>query len=293
MLLAEKMDGSMISLFVNPVTNDFECASRGSFTSDQAIHATKLFHARMDRMRAEDPGAWAFNVGEFSNPFRTYLWELVSPWNRIVVSYGDRDELVLLDVIDNETGKQDVSKFDELIWDSRAEKILVPEGFSHSIVDMIPEGNEGFVLSWPEKGFMCKTKAARYIELHRLVFNLSEKSVWEQIADGKTIDDVKEGLPDEFYEFVDKTYYKLRKQQLERYNEVLEAWNLISGLNGEVPAMMTRKDFATQATKYKDLSKYLFRIFDGAQTGEILEMIWKTLKPVGDTHVKSQSEDVA
>ncbi len=292
MLRSTKFDGSMGVLYYDPSADDWAIATRGSFESEQAKFATKWLRNELARQKNEYLEIWEFNVGEFSNPFRTYLFEILAPFNRIVIDYGDREDLVLLDVLDNETGKADLTKFDELVWESKAQKTLVSGGFYDTIFSDIPEGEEGFVLYWPHTGVRAKVKAARYIELHKIVFGLSEKSVWQQIADGKSIDDIVADLPDEFYDFVDKTYQKLRAQQLERYNEILAAWSAIAGHDG-MPAMLTRKDFAVQATRYKDLSKYLFRIFDGAQTGEILQMIWTTLKPVGDTHVKSQSEDVA
>jgi RNA ligase len=295
MIRAPKFDGSLGVLYWDwtaGLNGDWAIATRGSFTSDQAIHATRWLRNELTRQYLEFPEAWSFNVGEFSNPFRTYLFEIVYPENRIVVDYGDRDDLVLLDVIDNETGKSDLAKFDELVWDSKAEKTLVSGGFYDTIFSDIPEGEEGFVLYWPHTGVRAKVKAARYIELHRIVFGLSEKSIWQQIANGKSIDDIVADIPDEFYDFVDSTYTKLKTKQLEVYNEILDAWNEISSTL-DVPQVMNRKEFAADALRYKHLSKFMFKIFDGANERVILDMIWQDLKPVGDTRMKEQSEDVA
>ena len=46
-------------------------------------------------------------------PGKTYLFEIIYPENRIVVDYGDYKGLVLIDVIDNETGKSDLQEFDD------------------------------------------------------------------------------------------------------------------------------------------------------------------------------------
>ncbi len=40
---------------------------------------------------------------------KTYLFEIIYPENRIVIDYGDSDDLILLSIINNETG------FDELL----------------------------------------------------------------------------------------------------------------------------------------------------------------------------------
>lgn len=295
MIRSTKFDGSLGVLYWDwtaGLDGDWAVATRGSFESDQAVHATAWLRNELARQREEFNEAYQFNVGEFSNPFRTYLFEIVYPENRIVVDYGDRDDLVLLDVIDNETGKSDLTKFDELIWNSKAEKTLVSGGFYDTIFSDIPEGEEGFVLYWPHTGVRAKVKAARYIELHRIVFGLSEKTIWQQIADGREIDDIVADIPDEFYDFVDATYTKLKAKQVEVYAEILDAWNEIAN-TFDVPQMMNRKEFAAQALRHRHLSKFLFKIFDGASDTVILEMIWQDLKPVGDTRMKEQSEDVA
>ena len=292
MLRSTKFDGSLGVLYWDPYAGNWAIATRGSFASDQAIHATQWLTNTLYRQLQEDKDVWEFNVGEFSNPFRTYLFEIIYPENRIVCDYGGRDDLVLLDVIDNVTGKSDITKFDELIWNSKAEKTLVPGGFYDTIFSDIPDGEEGFVLYWPHTGVRAKAKAARYLELHRLIFGLSEKSIWQQIADGKEIEEIIEDVPDEFYDFVDKTYRKLKIAQLAIYTDVQEAWVGIATAF-DAPLVMTRKDFALKALKYKSLSKYLFRIFDGADESVILPMIWLTLRPMGDTHAKNLSEDTA
>jgi RNA ligase len=288
MIRSEKMDGSLGVLY-RLTDGTLGIATRGSFMSDQAIHAT---HWLSEHLSAEaDRGVV---LDQLWDPTRTFLFEIVFPENRIVVNYGDLDALVLLDVIDNETGLSDLTAFDELEWPLKADKVLVPGGFYDTIFSDIPEGNEGFVLYWPHTGVRAKVKAARYIELHKLVFGLSEKSVWQQVADGKSVDEIKDGLPDELYEFVDKTYDKLRTKQLARMEEIQVAWEEVSaGDKDGIPVMLTRKEFALRAVKYKDLSKFLFKVLDGAPTETIAEMVWQELKPVGETHAKSQSEDVA
>lgn len=286
MIRSEKMDGSLGVLY-RQEDDTLAVATRGSFVSDQAVHAT---HWLTEHLSAEaDRGVV---LDQLWNPTRTFLFEIVYPENRIVVDYGDLDALVLLDVIDNETGRSDLSAFDELDWPLKADKDLIPGGFYDTIFSDIPEGNEGFVLYWPHSGVRAKVKAARYLELHRIVFGLSEKSIWQAIENGQSIEDFKEDVPDEFYEFVDNAYRKMLTEQLRIFGEVTEAWNSIANQR-TFPVILTRKNFAMQATKHKNLSKYLFRIFDGADSAEIQKMIWSTIKPSGDTRMTEQSEDVA
>lgn len=84
----EKMDGSLI------VGTTFEgrtlLTTRGSFDSDQAIAAAKLWAERYADVEIPDGETWCF--------------EFIAPWNRIVVDYGDQTDLVLLARLDNATG---------------------------------------------------------------------------------------------------------------------------------------------------------------------------------------------
>ena len=84
----EKVDGSMGTLYL--WDGKVHVASRGSFMSPQAVHATELIQQFKDH--------------DF-RPDTTYIFEIVYPENRIVVDYGDLDQLFLLTCLDNDTGE--------------------------------------------------------------------------------------------------------------------------------------------------------------------------------------------
>ncbi|MCC6744610.1 MAG: hypothetical protein IT175_12190 [Acidobacteria bacterium] len=84
----EKLDGSLGVLY--RTADGPAIATRGSFTSEQALLAT-------DMLRSRYAGA------EFLDGC-TYLFEIIYPENRIVVDYGGESRLVLLAVIDTATG---------------------------------------------------------------------------------------------------------------------------------------------------------------------------------------------
>lgn len=86
----EKMDGSLGILYW---FNDKPyIATRGSFVSEQSQHATQLLHSKYSHI---------FDKLDKSS---TYVFEIIYPQNKIVVDYGEMDDLVLLTVIDNQTG---------------------------------------------------------------------------------------------------------------------------------------------------------------------------------------------
>lgn len=91
-LVLDKVDGSLGIVYPTP-DGGWAVATRGSFTSDQAIHATAAL-TDAQKSVAED----AYKVGE------TVLCEIVYPENRIVLDYGDTDELVMLGTVQRETG---------------------------------------------------------------------------------------------------------------------------------------------------------------------------------------------
>jgi len=86
-VVTEKMDGSL-GIFYRLGGEAF-IASRGSFTSEQAVEGTRMLHEH----------DWTVHPGT------TPLFEIIYPSNRIVVDYGGRRDLVLLGVIDIATGR--------------------------------------------------------------------------------------------------------------------------------------------------------------------------------------------
>lgn len=86
----EKMDGSLGILYW--LENKPHIATRGSFVSDQSQVATEMLHTQY----AE--------IIPVLDKSKTYLFEIIYPENRIVVNYGNKRQLVLLAIIDTETG---------------------------------------------------------------------------------------------------------------------------------------------------------------------------------------------
>src|SRR3954469_17993310 len=82
--VTDKADGSLGVLF--PTPDGWAVATRGSFDSEQARHATKVWRSRY--------------AGSFQPPEGlTLLFEIIYPGNRIVLDYGDLDDLVLLGAV--------------------------------------------------------------------------------------------------------------------------------------------------------------------------------------------------
>lgn len=84
----EKMDGSLGILYW--IGDEPFIATRGSFSSDQAIHASSLVNKRFRELGISKRDLI---------PNATYLFEIIYPENRIVVDYGSDDTLFLLAIL--------------------------------------------------------------------------------------------------------------------------------------------------------------------------------------------------
>ena len=111
--VTDKLDGSLIIAYRDGF-GDIQINTRGSFNSDQAVAAKEWLKGK--------------GVALPIVPNTTWLMEWIAPDNKIVVNYGDREELVFLTVIDNRTGKDvytSVPKylsFPELILDGASDQ---------------------------------------------------------------------------------------------------------------------------------------------------------------------------
>lgn len=162
----EKYDGSLgVSYFVD---GRWAVASRGSFVSDQALKACAML---------EDTYPAATSK---MNPEYTYLFEIIYPDNRIVVDYGDREELRLLAVVDTKSGEE-----------------FPPVGIGFPVAECYGEVDnpwdlllndrpnaEGFVLHWPDMKHRLKVKHEEYLRLHRVVTGFSLKGLWQLLRAG-------------------------------------------------------------------------------------------------------------
>lgn len=242
----EKVDGSLGILYW---LGDAPCiATRGSFISDQAVHASAILIEKYGGITSK------------LDRSLTYLFEIIYPQNRIVIDYGDKDDLVLLAVIDNLTGDERqlpdigfpvVKKYDG-ITDFKLLKYLEEEN------------QEGFVIRF-KSGLRAKVKFAEYLRLHRIVTGVSNVVIWEHLAEGRSFEDLLDKVPDEFYEWVKKTTAELKAQ----YDAIL------------VHSQNSFKQFETrkETALYFQTQKYpavLFAMLDGKPVDKI---IWKMLRP--------------
>lgn len=207
----EKMDGSLGILYWTGDTRA-AIATRGSFHSDQAEHATALLNGRYKtELRKMDRDL-------------TYLFEIVYPENRIVVNYDDRDELVLLAVIETATGRD--IPLDQFMHLAFRQPELLRFDRAEAALELERDNFEGVVIRY-ENGARVKVKLEAYKRLHAVVTNLSDKQVWATLSAGHDINWLmRSGAEDgvEPLQFPDELFEKMREMfdQLQgRYDALL------------------------------------------------------------------------
>jgi RNA ligase len=176
-LATDKNDGSLGVGFIAP-DGEWAIATRGSFASEQAVHATKIL-----RTRYRDAPMWMFTGADISDATFTPLYEIVYPDNRIVIDYGDMDDLVFLGLRSIGNGGTYVPFTPENWWPGPHAEVLSDTTLADALALPDRENREGMVLHVQVSGLdwrMVKVKQEDYVRLHRIVTGLSERTVWER-----------------------------------------------------------------------------------------------------------------
>ena len=269
--VTDKLDGSLGILY--PTKTGYAIATRGSFISEQAVHATRVYTERYEEIFVPNK-KW------------TYLFEIIYPKNRIVVDYNGLDDLILLGAVDNITGKTVPLTEAALNWTGPVVEELPYTTLQEALNAPTRIGKEGLVLHFIDNDQRVKIKNEEYIRLHRIVTGVSERRIWEALSKGQDISPWLDAVPDEFYSFVEKSRVRL----LEEYTELdIGFQNQFKTLLSTLPVNWTRKDFAT-AVKLSDqpISRVLFNLLDGK---DYSHLIWMKLRPVEHVPFYANSED--
>jgi RNA ligase len=254
----EKMDGSLIIVFW--YDGGWVVASRGSFTSDQAVAASKTFFDKLDHN---------FSIGI------TYLFEFTAKWNRIVVDYGEEDNLTLLGAI--RTDDETEATYEQLEMIAKGANCDVVKRYNgikdySTLKSIIKDNQEGFVVRF-SNGDRMKIKGEEYLRLHKVMTNLSTTAVWEVLSSGGSVDELLKDVPDEFYNKIKEYEQELSFQFNMIFSDYFVHFRSIQNKIGDVAG--NRAEFASHAKNYQYPS-ILFAMLDGK---DIAPIISKIIKP--------------
>ena len=249
----KKMDGSLGILFY--YANAWHMATRGSFTSEQAMKGMSIFNSK-----------YKYLIPNL-NVELTYLFEIIYSENRIVVDYGTTEDLILLGAIHNESGNEIDIKDINLPF-TKVESYEITN--FEDLKNRNTQNEEGYVIKFIPSNFRMKIKFEDYVTLHGIVTEFSTKKVWEILKDNQDLEKLLEMVPDEFYDKVKLVYDDLT-EQFETLKGVAET---IASQCGQFD---NRKDIALFLQReHKEMMPLIFGILDKKN---IDKMIWTMIKP--------------
>lgn len=244
----EKLDGSLGIFYF--YEDEGAIATRGSFVSDQALRATEILNSRYGHVGIDK--------------HLTYCFEIILPENRIVIDYGDKEDLVLLAVFHTLTGKElPLSDFAEIGFPV----VTKYDGITdfHCLKEREERNREGFVVRF-QSGLRIKVKFDEYKRLHKLITGINPRHIWEELRAGRSLDDLVERVPDEYFQWVKA----VERDLLSHYTAIETQAN--SDFRSDFP---TRKD----AALYFQTCKHPSILFSKMDSKDYSQRIWRMIRP--------------
>ena len=216
--------------------------------------------------------------------------------NRIVVDYGDMDDLVLLGNVSNDKGRIEgpfQSKYKDG-WAGPITQIFNENSLAQALARKPRPGAEGIVVRFVATNEMVKLKQEDYVALHRIIFGLNERAVWQRLLDGDAVSDINEGLPEEFHPWVNKVAKRLIDEGFDIADAACDEFASILKVIGPQPQGHTgfefeqdverarKKWFASLAVKSKNQG-LLFLLYDDKS---LHEAIYKMIRPEAISYSK-------
>lgn len=263
-VVTDKADGSMGILYQRP-DGKWAIATRGSMGSDQALHATDLYNTRYAH-------TWTPRQDV------TYLFEIIYPGNRIVLDYGDMDDLILIGAVDKATGVSLPLDEARQGWTGPVVEVLPFASYTEALQADIPADREGFVVHFLDTDHRVKLKGADYLRLHKVMTGVTRLRVWENLMTGADMDTWLVMVPEEFADQVRACAADLQAQHdtiTSRLNDTAAA--IVAQWDGQ-----DRKALAAlvAANADKSVMGLMFAVIDG-KTDKVSESVWKQIRPHG------------
>lgn len=274
----DKKDGSMGTLYAKP-DGTMGLSTRGTMNSEQAQHATRIYNERYH-------GGWE------PNDNHTYVYEIIYPNNRVVINYGDTDDIVLLGAIDKTTGKSiEWEEIEKAGWNGPTVERYSYDSFEDVVNDASigGENREGFVVHFLDHDKRVKLKFDEYLALHRNMFTMSPKRVWETLKDGRDVSSWAATVPDEFHDDINKEAARMQDKYEDYKNEANKVYDEVMG---KVPKNANQGELIQIIRKHAETKHKYFNAGDmialvtTKQKGMVDswdKMFWKRLEPKGTT----------
>jgi RNA ligase len=246
----EKWDGSLGILCISEHGPLF--ATRGSFASEQAIKGYEILQRRYGTDWARDD--------------TTYLFEIIYPANRIVVDYGQLEDLVLIGLIETHTGREPCALESAFEWTG-----MIAEKYDRPLDALLPEfkNDEGVVVRF-SNGFRMKVKQEEYKRLHRIITNITEYDIWEMLQFNE---EMFGSLPDDIVEWANGVRSRL-EFEFDGLVQSVEYWYTI--VYYEDPKQFAANVNSEGYSLHQWVKTCLFMKYNGR---DYTPHIWKQIKP--------------
>jgi len=268
--VTDKSDGSLAIAHRLP-DKSLAVATRGSFASDQAIHATTLLNSSVSALGI---------VSAMLDRGLTPLMEVVYPENRIVLDYGGADELIFLGV--QPMAGQEFIPLSPDNWPWSCAESIGWMTFTEALALPDRENAEGVVITRVSDGAMVKVKQEDYLRLHKALSGLSARSLWQLIVDGENVHEFILSLPDEFQAWADDTVDGFDELVAAREVSTIGAFDRITDYLDNVYGQdgWEKKDFAKEVMiTVPEISGHMFSLYDGR---DITKKLLREAKPEAD-----------
>ena len=138
--------------------------------------------------------------------------------------------------------------------------------------------SEGWVV-WLDARTAVKIKQTDYLELHRMVSNMTPLNIWRLLSEGVTGESILGDLPDEFHAEARKLIDDLEFEATNLYDQFLSEWNAID--DEYSVSEMTRGELAQVIQKRPEgMRPALWLLYDQKPLDDL---IWKRIRPRGDS----------
>lgn len=242
----DKLDGSLgILYWINETPF---IASRGSFSSEQSDRANQILNEKYSS---------SFSLLDKN---KTYVFEIIYPENRIVVDYGSEEKLVLLAIVDTQSGAEFPL---EEIGFPVVEKYKGIQDFN-LLKALNNDNKEGFIIKF-SNDFRVKIKFEEYLRLHRIVTQVSTLSIWEYLKTNQSMEEILERVPDEFFDWVKQTKADLETQFLAIETQCKNDFKVL--------------DSVKETALYFQNCAFPTVLFSMLRERDYSQIIWKKIKP--------------
>ena len=282
--ITEKVDGTLGLLYwINDVPY---IATQRSFKATNAQRASQILHSRYKHLFSK------------LDRNKSYIFEVLFPESRVLIDYGDREDLILIGVIDRETGKEETHLHRDTGFPVTKD---YTQEFGHiKNFDELKNFNipnmEGFVITYLESGIKIKLKFPWFDEAHdamnniihysikvqreRALFNklmnisrnlLSNLTIWEYLKSGKNESEIFRRIPYDYYFHDFDPWFNKQIHQLtenfnfhkQNYKELteIEIWEQIKPKNIEyfdVEERITQPEYSSVMWKFMERESRMF-----------------------------------